>query len=104
MTDPWALDGWTLLVIAAMALVTYATRVTGVLLVRFVPVSGRVAAALEAIPGAVLIALIAPMVLTTGLAETLAAVVTLGLTARTPPIVAIIGGVACVVALRAAGI
>ncbi|MCA8907897.1 MAG: AzlD domain-containing protein [Rhodospirillaceae bacterium] len=100
----WSLDGWTLLVILAMALVTYATRVAGVVLVRFIPVRGRVAAALEAIPGSVLIALIAPMVLATGIAETAAAVLTLAVAFRGPPILAILTGVIAVVALRAAGL
>ena len=104
MTDLWSVDGWTLLVIAAMAGVTYASRVTGVLLVRVVPVSGRLAAALEAIPGSVLVALIAPTVLATGVAESAAALVVVVLAFRGPPILAIVAGVTTVVALRAIGL
>ena len=59
-----------------MALVTYATRVSGPILMRRVPLSKRVEAWLSYIPGTVLVALIAPTVLTSGPAEALAALAT----------------------------
>jgi uncharacterized membrane protein len=52
-------------------------------------------------PGSILVALIAPTVLSTGPAESGAALVTIALAWRLPPLVAIAGGVASVVALRA---
>ncbi len=87
--------------IAAMALATYATRFLGFWLVRHRAVSGRFAGALEAVPGAVLTAIIAPMVLATGPAESAAALITLLLASRLPLILAVAGGCVAVVALRA---
>ncbi len=83
-----------------MLLATYSSRVGGYLLVRRFPVRGRFKAGLEAVPLAVLTALIAPTVLATGPAETLAALVTLLLAWRLPVLPAMIGGVAAVVLLR----
>ena len=87
--------------IAAMAVSTYATRVFGYLLVRRFSVGGRLAGALEAVPGAVLTAIIAPMAFATGPAESLAALATVLMALRLPLIVAVAGGCAAVVALRA---
>lgn len=92
----------TLLAIAAMAVVTYATRISGFWVVRFVPVAGRWRAALEAVPAAVLMSVIAPMVFMTGPAESLAAAITLLAALRLPLIVAVVAGVGSVVVLRAA--
>ena len=89
-----------LLAILAMALATYATRVAGLWIANRVPRSGRAAAALEALPAAVLTAVIAPMALTTGPAETLAAIVTGIAAARLPLLLTIALGVAAVVVLR----
>lgn len=93
-------DPATLAAIAAMAVVTWATRVAGFWFVRFVPLSGRGAAALEAVPAAVLMSVIAPMVFMTGPAETLAAGVTLLAAFRLPLIAAVVAGVGTVVVLR----
>lgn len=100
MSPAEAFDLPTALTILAMAVATYLTRISGYWLVRRVAIVGRGKAALEAMPGSVLIALIAPMIFATGPAETLAAVVTLALAWRLPAIVAVVGGVASVVALR----
>jgi uncharacterized membrane protein len=94
------LDAATLAAIAGMALVTYLNRVSGLLLVRFVDVRGRTKAALDALPAAILMAVIAPMVLATGPAETAAAAITLIAGLRLPLLVAVAIGVASVVALR----
>ncbi|SME90377.1 Uncharacterized membrane protein [Tistlia consotensis] len=95
------LDPQTLLAILGMALVTYATRLGGWLMVRRYTPTGRAAAALEAVPGAILTAVIAPMVLATGPAETAAAVLTVLAFLKVPRLAAVIFGVLCVVALRA---
>ena len=97
-----SLEPSTLLAIAAMAIVTYATRIGGFWIVRFVPVAGRWRAALEAVPAAVLMSVIAPMVFMTGPAESIAAAVTLLAAMRLPLIVAVIAGVVSVVMLRMA--
>ncbi len=83
-----------------MMVATYSSRVAGFWFVQRFPIRGRLKAGLEAVPLAVLTALIAPTVLATGPAETLAALVTLLLAWRLPVLVAVIGGVAAVVLLR----
>jgi uncharacterized membrane protein len=94
------LDPVTLLAIAGMAIVTYLNRLSGLVLVRFVRLEGRTKAALDALPPAILMAVIAPMVLTRGPAETAAAVITVIAALRLPLIAAVAIGVASVVALR----
>ena len=95
------LDPVTLLAITGMALATYATRIGGFALMRFMQVKGRMKAALDAMPAAILTAVIAPMVVATGVAETLAAVITAGAAMlRLPLIAVVIIGVASVVGLR----
>ena len=95
------LDPGVLVAILAMAVVTYATRIGGMLLAaRFSP-RGRAGAAFDAIPPAVLAAVIAPTVLTTGWAETLAAAAALLAATRLPLLGTVAVGVAAVVLLRA---
>lgn len=96
-----SLDAATLLAVLAMALVTYATRLGGWLVVRRFALTGRARAALEAVPGAVLASVIAPVALATGPAETAAAAVTLLAATRLPALACIVLGVASVVAFRA---
>ena len=98
--DPLHLDPWVLAAIAAMAVATYATRIFGYWLVRRRAVGGRLAGALEAVPGSVLTAIIAPMAFATGAAESAAALLTVLLALRLPLIVAVAGGCLAVVALR----
>lgn len=95
------LDPLVFAAIAGMAVATWFTRFVGYWLVRHRPVSGRFAGALEAVPGAVLTAIIAPMVFATGPAETAAAALTVLLALRLPLVVAVAGGCIAVVALRA---
>src|SRR5262249_13970280 len=65
-------DPATLLTFLGMMAVTYAGRIGGYWLVRRYPVGPRLGAGLEAVPLAVLTAIIAPTVLATGPAESLA--------------------------------
>ena len=91
----------TLLAIIGMALATYATRVGGLFLMRYVTVKGRTKAAFDALPPAILMAVIAPTVLATGIAETIAAAITAtAAILRLPMIVTILIGMASVVLLR----
>jgi uncharacterized membrane protein len=84
-----------------MALATYATRVSGLFLMRHVNVKGRSKAAFDALPPAILMAVIAPTILTTGVAETIAAAITAASAfLRLPMIVSILMGMASVVLLR----
>ncbi len=95
-----SLDPQTILAILAMAVATYLTRVAGLWLLALANVKGRTRAALDAVPPAVLMAVIAPTVFATGLAETIAAGITLLAAFRLPLLVAVAIGVASVVALR----
>jgi branched chain amino acid efflux pump len=95
------LDPMTAAAIAGMALATWLTRFAGYWLIRRTTVTGRLAGALEAVPGAVLTAIIAPMAFATGAAESGAALLTVLLALRLPLIVAVAGGCLAVVALRA---
>lgn len=96
-----SLDPATLAAILAMAVVTYLTRVAGFFVAGKLALHGRAKAAFDAIPPAVLVAVIAPTALTTGWPETVAAIVTIMAAARLPLLATVAIGVLAVVALRA---
>ena len=90
-----------LVVILGMAVATYATRISGLLLMRGVVVKGRMKAALDAMPPSVLMAVITPTVLMTGKAETIAAIITaIAAMFRLPLLATIVIGVASVWGLK----
>lgn len=94
-------DTLALITILGMALVTYATRAGGFWLMGLVRPSPRIEAWLRQIPGAVLVAIIAPTVLASSLAETLAALASALVALRTKNVlVAMIVGVGAVWVLR----
>lgn len=94
------LDPTTVIAILGMAVVTYLTRIAGLYFAGHLRLSGRTKAAFDAIPPAVLIAVIAPSALATGWRETLAAAIA-ALAATRLPLLAVVGvGVAAVVVLR----
>lgn len=89
------------LTILGMALATYATRAGGLWLMGRVRPSPRVEKWLRHIPGAVLVAIVAPIVAAGGPAEWLAVGVTLGLGVRTGNVLlAMLAGVGVVWAVR----
>ena len=91
----------TLAAILGMALVTYATRAGGLWLMGRVHTSPRVEMWLAHIPGAILVAIVAPAALAAGPAEALAALATALVAARTRNLVlSMLVGVAAVWALR----
>ena len=94
------IDPMTAVTILGMAGVTAFTRIIGYWAVGHFEVKGRLAGALEAVPGSILIAIVAPAAFSSGPAEAIAAVITVGLAWRFPMLVAVIGGVGSVVALR----
>ena len=98
------LDPATLLAILVMALATAATRLGGVVLTRYVRISQPLTTALDAIPPAVLMAVIAPTAFATGWAETLATAVTALAALRLPMLVSVALGVATVAVARAVGL
>jgi uncharacterized membrane protein len=61
--------------IAAMAVVTFAIRAGGFLLMKWVPVTPRLRAMLDTLPGAVVVATVLPLVLRDGVPATLAVLV-----------------------------
>ncbi len=90
-----------LLAILGMALATYATCASGLYLMRGVVVKGRLKAALDALPPAILMAVIVPTILTTGPAESIAAILTAAVAfMRMPLVVTVLTGVMSVVLLR----
>ena len=92
---PWALA------ILGMSVATYATRLSGLLLLSGVEVKGRMKAALDAVPVSVMMAVITPTILMTGKAESMTAVVVaVAAYFRAPLVVNILLGMACVVGLR----
>ncbi len=102
MTGAFTVEPSTLIAIVAMALTTYATRVAG-LFVHWRHAPGPAArAALDAIPPAVLIAVVAPMMLATGWPETIATALTALAATRLSLVATVAFGAACVVALRLA--
>jgi uncharacterized membrane protein len=94
-------DPLALLTFLAMMAATYGARIGGYWFVRRYPVGPRLTAGLEAVPLAVLTAIIAPMVLATSPANSLAALATILLAWRLPVLAAVLGGVLTVVLLRA---
>ena len=92
---PWALA------VSGMAVVTYLTRISGLLLLGGVDVKGRWKAALDAVPVSVMMAVITPSILMTGTAESLsAAIVAVAAYFRAPLVVNILLGMGSVVLLR----
>ena len=96
------LAGTTLLAIVLMGLVTYLTRIAGLFIAERFRLEGRAKAAFDAIPVSVLTAVIAPALLTSTVAESLAGVVTILAAFRLPLLGTVIVGVAAVVVLRLA--
>ncbi len=94
------IDITVLLTILAMAIVTYSTRVTGYLLLHNRKLSPRLAKVLEAIPGCVLIAVIAPAFATTHIANLLSLLITLLLVCRYSLLSTVILSIAVTVLLR----
>lgn len=96
------MSGTTLLAIIGMGVATYLTRLSGFYLLRGLNLSGPMKAALDALPPAVLMAVIAPVILATGPAETIAAAITAVVAFfRLPLAVTIVVGIVSVVASRA---
>lgn len=95
-----SVDPMTLAAIVAMAVVTYLTRIGGFFIAGRLALRGRAKAAFDAIPPAVLVAVIAPSALATGWPETAAALITAAAATRLPLLATIAAGVVAVVLLR----
>jgi len=99
-----SVDLTTLVAILAMAAATVLTRLSGLVLIRHVSLEGSRRKAIESIPPAVLMAVVAPTAFATGIAETLACAVTAFAALRLPMLVSVALGVVCVAILRALGL
>ena len=94
-------DSQALLTILGMAIVTYLTRAGGFYLVKKIKISGRFESFLKALPGTILISIIAPTVLSTGPAEGGASLLTAITAWRTKNLpIAMIVGIVSVALLR----
>jgi uncharacterized membrane protein len=95
-------DGYFIyLAILGMALTTYATRLAGYWLLQGTEIKGRFKAALEAVPPAILTAVIAPTVFLQGPAEMISGAITLAAALLKLPLLATIAiGVGSVSVLR----
>jgi uncharacterized membrane protein len=91
----------TVLTILGMGVATYFTRIGGDLLMRNRELGPRMTAAMNAVPPAVLTAVIAPSVLAAGPAEAIAGLVTVIAAFRLPLMATIATGIVSVVVLRA---
>ena len=90
-----------LTILAVMALAAAVCRGGGFWLMRFVPITPRVHAALNAIPIAVLMGIMAPALLRGGIPESAAVVATAGVVkAGGNDLIAILAGLATVALLR----
>jgi uncharacterized membrane protein len=88
-------------VIFAMAAVTYVTRFGGFLLMGYVPLTGRVRAFLQALPGAVVVAIVLPIAVRDGLPAIVAVAVALAAMAwRRNDLIAVVCGVGVAALIR----
>jgi uncharacterized membrane protein len=93
-----------LLTIFGMGCAVYATRLAGYWLLQGRRFEGRMGAALDAVPPAILVSVIAPAVFLNGKVEMIAGAVTAAAALlRLPLLVVIAIGVACVAGLRWVG-
>ena len=96
-------DSADILLIVALAIATYLTRIGGhLVLSRFGQLGAKTTAALDAVPAAVMTAIVAPMALA-GPAEGLAAVITILAALRLPIHATLVVGAGSVVLLRLLG-
>jgi uncharacterized membrane protein len=96
-----SLDGYLIAAVIGMGLVTYGSRLAGYWLLRDVAIKGRWKAALDAVPPAILMAVIAPKVFLGTWIEWFAAAITLAAALmRAPLLVSILLGVGTVAVVR----
>jgi uncharacterized membrane protein len=100
MADPMAV-----ILILALGVATYGTRIAGhLVLSRFERLNPHVEAALDAVPIAVITALVAPAVLARSYADAIAAALTIVAALKLPILPTLVIGAATVSVLRAAGL
>ena len=94
------IDGWTLATIVLMASVTYMTRIGGYLVLGSRDLSPRTTTVLDAAPGCVLIAVIAPAFVSGRAADLVALAITCAAAIRLPLLATVLIGIASAGLLR----
>ena len=94
------LDATTVLTIVLMGAVTYLTRIAGLVIAGRFSLEGRAKEAFDALPVSVLTAVIAPMLLMSSVADSLAGAVTVIAAFRLPMLGTVVVGVAAAIILR----
>lgn len=94
------IDGWTLATIVLMAVVTYLTRIGGYLVLGGRELSPRIMTVLDAAPGCVLIAVIAPAFVSGRAADLIALAVTGAAATRLPLLATVVIGIGSAGLLR----
>lgn len=103
MPDPGAWGAY--IAILAMAVATYLCRISGVVLMGFIPLTPRVRRGLAALPGSIIFATVLPLVDRLGLAAGLAlAAAVLSMVLRRSELLALLVGMATVSLARALGL
>ncbi len=97
---PVVIDDWTLCPIILMATVTYLTRIGGYLVLGNRELSRRTATVLDAAPGCVLIAVIAPVFVSGRAADSIALAVTCAAVTRLPLLPTVLIGIGSAGVLR----
>ena len=94
------IDGWTFATIVLMATVTYLTRIGGYVLLGSRDLSPRTVAVLDAAPGCVLIAVIAPAFVSGRSADLIALAITCAAAVRLPLLATVLIGIGSAGLLR----
>jgi uncharacterized membrane protein len=93
---------WFWLLIAAMTSVNYAIRTGGFILMGYVPLTPRVRAILNALPGAVVMAIVLPLIVRGGAPAWAAILVSIALmTWKRNDLLAVVAGMAAAAIIRA---
>jgi uncharacterized membrane protein len=97
-------QGATLTAIFAMAAVTYFLRTSGYWIMGRVPITGRVRRMLDALPGSIVVAIVLPIVVKSGVPAIVAICVVIAvMVLRRSDLLAVLAGVGTVALVRAAG-
>lgn len=104
MTVPDSVLWGALAAIGAMALATYLCRISGVVLMGFIPLTPRVRRGLAALPGSIVVATVLPLIERLGFAAALALLAAIGsMVLRRSELIALVVGMSAISALRAFG-
>lgn len=100
------LAGWGVwAAIAAMAIATYLCRISGVVMMGFIPLTPHVRRGLAALPGSIVVATVLPLIERLGLAAALALLAAVAsMVLRRSELLALLVGMAVVSAARAFGL